>query len=163
MVGRVSDVIIEMIKYYANDARRVNHFMKVYSFAKSIGELEKIDKKEQEILEIAAVVHDIGIKISEEKYNSSAGKYQEIEGAKVAEEMLINLGIKKDIVDRVCFLVGHHHTYNKIDNIDYQILVEADFLVNIYEDEIQEKEIEIIKNKIIKTKSGIEMINKMFL
>lgn len=163
MVGRVSDVIIEMIKYYANDARRVNHFMKVYSFAKSIGELEKIDKKEQEILEIAAVVHDIGIKISEEKYNSSAGKYQEIEGAKVAEEMLINLGIKKDIVDRVCFLVGHHHTYNKIDNIDFQILVEADFLVNIYEDEIQEKEIEIIKNKIIKTKSGIEMINKMFL
>lgn len=88
MVGRVSDVIIEMIKYYANDARRVNHFMKVYSFAKSIGELEKIDKKEQEILEIAAVVHDIGIKISEEKYNSSAGKYQEIEGPKVAEEML---------------------------------------------------------------------------
>ena len=163
MVGRVSDVIIEMIKYYANDARRVNHFMKVYSFAKSIGELEKIDKKEQEILEIAAVVHDIGIKISEEKYNSSAGKYQEIEGPKVAEEMLSNLGIEKDIVDRVCFLVGHHHTYNKIDNIDYQILVEADFLVNIYEDEIQEKEIEIIKNKIIKTKSGIEMINKMFL
>lgn len=163
MVGRVSDVIIEMIKYYANDARRVNHFMKVYSFAKSIGELEKIDKKEQEILEIAAVVHDIGIKISEEKYNSSAGKYQEIEGPKVAEEMLSNLGIEKDIVDRVCFLVGHHHTYNKIDNIDFQILVEADFLVNIYEDEIQEKEIEIIKNKIIKTKSGIEMINKMFL
>ena len=163
MVGRVSDVIIEMIKYYANDARRVNHFMKVYSFAKSIGELEKIDKKEQEILEIAAVVHDIGIKISEEKYNSSAGKYQEIEGPKVAEEMLSNLGIEKDIVDRVCFLVGHHHTYNKIDNIDYQILVEADFLVNIYEDEIKEKEIEIIKNKIIKTKSGIEMINKMFL
>ena len=121
MVGRVSDVIIEMIKYYANDARRVNHFMKVYSFAKSIGELEKIDKKEQVILEIAAVVHDIGIKISEEKYNSSAGKYQEIEGAKVAEEMLINLGIKKDIVDRVCFLVGHHHTYNNIDNIDFSV------------------------------------------
>ena len=45
---------------------------------KSIGELEALDKNTQYVLEVAAIMHDIGIKISEEKYNSSAGNYQEI-------------------------------------------------------------------------------------
>lgn len=41
--------------------------------------------------------------------------------------MLENLSYDKDIIERVCYLVGHHHTYNSIDGMDYQILVEADF------------------------------------
>ena len=53
------------------------------------------------ILETAAYVHDIGIKISEEKYNSSAGKYQEIEGPPIAEEMLTKLGYDKHVIERV--------------------------------------------------------------
>ena len=35
------------------------------------------------------------------------------------------------MIRRVEYLVGHHHTYKDIDGLDYQILVEADFLVNI--------------------------------
>jgi HD superfamily phosphohydrolase YqeK len=88
MNEKISTIINEMIKYYSKDPRRVNHFLKVFSFAKSIGELENIDKNTQEILEVAAVMHDIGIKISEEKYNSSAGNYQELEGPPVAKKML---------------------------------------------------------------------------
>ena len=61
----------------------------------------------QNQLETAAYVHDIGIKISEEKYNSSAGKYQEIEGPPIAEEMLTKLGYDKDVIERVSYLVGH--------------------------------------------------------
>lgn len=110
MSNKTSIVINEMIGYYANDPRRVNHFLKVYSFSKSIGELEKLDEETQYILEIAAIMHDIGIKISEEKYNSSAGNYQEIEGPPVAREMLEKLGFHEKIIDRVCFLIGHHHT-----------------------------------------------------
>ena len=147
MNNNTSIIINEMIAYYANDPRRINHFLKVYSFSKSIGELEKLDEETQYILEIAAIMHDIGIKISEEKYNSSAGNYQEIEGPPVARKMLEGLDFDEKIIDRVCFLIGHHHTYSKIDNIDYQILVEADFLVNIYEDEIKNDSIVSIKNK----------------
>ncbi len=99
-----------MIKYYAGDPRRVNHFLKVFSFAKSIGELENLDKAAQEVLEVAAVMHDIGIKVSEEKYNSSAGNYQEIEGPPVAKEMLLGLDYDLKFIDRVCYLIGHHHT-----------------------------------------------------
>ena len=163
MNNNTSIIINEMIAYYANDPRRINHFLKVYSFSKSIGELEKLDEETQYILEIAAIMHDIGIKISEEKHNSSAGNYQEIEGPPVARKMLEGLDFDEKIIDRVCFLIGHHHTYSKIDNIDYQILVEADFSVNIYEDEIKHDSIVSIKNKYFKTKAGTNFLEKLYL
>ena len=47
-------------------------------------------------------------------------------------ERLSKLGYDKKIIERVSYLVAHHHTYNEIDDVDYQILVEADFLVNIH-------------------------------
>ena len=159
----ICSVINEMISYYKGDVRRINHFLKVYSFSKTIGELEKLDENSQFILEVAAAMHDIGIKISEEKYNSSAGKYQELEGAAVAKEMLTKLNFPKEIIDRVCFLIGHHHTYSNIEGIDYKILVEADFLVNIYEDAINKDSIKSIKEKIFKTKSGIKILNDLYL
>ena len=149
----ICSVINEMISYYKGDVKRINHFLKVYSFSKTIGELEKLDKDTQFILEVAAAMHDIGIKVSEEKYNSSI----------VAKEMLTKLNFSKDIIDRVCFLIGHHHTYSNIEGIDYQILVEADFLVNIFEDEINKDSIKSIKEKIFKTKSGIKILNDLYL
>ena len=130
----MNTVATEMIKYYAGDKKRINHFIKVHGYAKAIGEAEELDERTMLILETAAYVHDIGIKISEEKYNSSAGKYQEIEGPPIAEEMLTKLRYDKDVIERVSYLVAHHHTYSNIDGIDYQILVEADFLVNLFED-----------------------------
>jgi hypothetical protein len=41
--------------------------------------------------------------------------------------MLGRLGFGAALVERVCYLVGHHHTYTNIDGPDYQILVEAGF------------------------------------
>ena len=163
MKEKTSTITNEMIRYYAKDPRRVNHFLKVFSFAKSIGELEKLNEETQDILEVAAIMHDIGIKISEEKYNSSAGNYQEIEGPPVAREMLSKFKFDEKFIDRVCYLIGHHHTYSKIEGIDYQILVEADFLVNIYEDEIKIPQIESIKDKYFKTKSGTEFLTNLYL
>ena len=158
-----SIIVKEMINYYAKDVKRINHFLKVYSFAKSIGELEALDKNTQYVLEVAAIMHDIGIKISEEKYNSSAGNYQELEGPQVARTMLEKLNEDEDVIERVCFLIGHHHTYGSIDNIYYQILVEADFLVNIFEDKINKSSISVIKDKYFKTAAGIEFLNKLYI
>ena len=58
-------LITEMIRYYAGDPKRIQHFIKVYTFAKMIGEKEKLLAGEQFILETAAIVHDIGIKPAE--------------------------------------------------------------------------------------------------
>ncbi len=105
-------------------------------------------------MEIAAILHDIGIKESERKYNSSAGNYQEIEGPPIARELLKDIDIDKNVVDRICFLIDSHHSYNKIDKIDLQILIESDFLVNAYEDNIKKSDIEFMDEKYFKTSAG---------
>lgn len=161
-MNKIGQLINEMITYYTGDARRINHFMKVYAYAKAIGELEGIEKGLQEILEVAAVVHDIGIKISEEKYQSSAGHYQELEGPKVAYDMLEKLGYERALIERVCYLIAHHHTYHDINGLDYQILVEADFLVNIYEDQMTINAIQSVEKKIFRTKTGLIFLRNCF-
>lgn len=159
---KIGNVIASMIEYYSGDARRIQHFLKVYGFAKAIGEQEGIEPELQELLEVASVVHDIGIKNSELKYNSSAGSYQQIEGPPVARKLLSELGYSAKLIDRVCYLIAHHHTYNNIDGTDYQILVEADFLVNISEDAMSAEAIESIKEKIFKTKTGSTFLAEIY-
>lgn len=159
----IPNVMKEMIIYFGNDVRRINHALKVYSFAKNIGELVITNKENMENLEISALLHDIGIKESERKYNSSAGNYQEIEGPKVALKILSKFNLEKKNVDRICYLIGHHHTYDKIDNIDFQILIEADFLVNIFEDNLKKEQILNIKEKYFKTIIGKEYLSSIYI
>lgn len=156
-------LINEMIKYNKNDSKRIQHFIKVHSFAKTIGVLEHLDKETLFTLETAAITHDIGIKLSEEKYGKCIGKMQEQEGPPEARKLLTKLDYESKIIERVCHLIGHHHTYTDINGLDYQILVEADFLVNIYEDNLKKESIKNIKNKIFKTKSGIDILCNMYL
>ena len=158
----INKVTTAMIDYYQGQPKRIQHFLKVHAYAKLIGEQEGLDKEILDILEVASLTNDIVIKISEEKYNSSAGKYKEVEGPSVAQQMLEDLQYDKAKTDRVCYLIGHHHTYDQIDGIDYQILVEADFLVNLAEEQSSRETIESVKGKIFKTKTGIWLINKIF-
>lgn len=156
-------LFMEMIRYYSGDAKRIQHFVKVHSFAKLIGEMEQLDEKSMKILETAAYVHDIGIKPAERKYGKSNGKLQEQEGPSVAREMLVKLGFEDKITERVCYLVGHHHTYTNIEGMDYQILVEADFLVNLYEDHSNMETVNSVYHKIFRTESGKQICKTMFL
>lgn len=158
----ITNVISAMTEYFSGDPKRVGHFLKVYAFSKTIGEKEGLSSEQQEILEIAAAVHDIGIKKGEELYGSSSGKYQEMLGPDEAKKLLEKLGIDSKIIERVYFLVGHHHTYNMVDGIDYQILIEADFLVNAYEDNLSKSSIINVRNKLFRTKTGTKMLNDIF-
>lgn len=155
-------LILEMIDYYQGDPKRIQHFLKVYAYAKTIGEQEGLDEHTQYVLETAAITHDIGIKVSEEKYQSSAGKYQEIEGPAVAAGMLDKLGYEENVIERVCYLIGHHHTYDRIEGKDYQILVEADFLVNFAEGHSKKEMIGEVRDRIFSTETGTYMLDKIF-
>lgn len=163
MMELASQIAIKLTQYFKNDVRRINHALKVYSFTKII--LEQADLTEEEIiiLEITSIIHDIGIKVSEEKYNSSAGKYQELEGPQVANDFLKEFDLNKNIIDKILYLIGNHHTYSKIDSVPFQILVEADFLVNIFEDDMNKKQILEIRNKYFKTKTGITLLENLYL
>ena len=158
-----NQLIMEMTRYYSVDPKHIQHFMKVYAYARMIGEMEGLDRKTQHMLETAAIVHDIGIKESMKKYGDSAGHHQEQEGPAVAENMLERLGYEGDIIKRVCYLVGHHHTYQGIDGLDYQILVEADFLVNLYENGSSKDEVLAAMDGVFVTESGKDILRNMFL
>ena len=145
---------MEMIQYYQGDPRRSQHFLKVHSLARLIGQEEKLDGETQFILEAAALVHDIGIKQAEKKYGKCGGKLQEQEGPSEASKMLKRLGFEAKFIERVCYLVGRHHTYDDISGEDYQILVEADFLVNFYEDQTNPAAIKTVYDRIFVTETG---------
>ena len=162
MNADLANVLVKMINYEQGCPHRVNHFLKVHSFARVIGEAEGLKTLDQYILEVAAAMHDCGIRASLLKHGYYNGKMQEEEGPAVAEKMMLELGIEENIRDRVMFLIGHHHTYTNIDGIDYRILVEADFLVNIYEDELSADAIESVKEKYFITKKGREILTSLY-
>ena len=108
-----------MIGYDQGDAKRIQHFVKVHDFATAIGKLEGLDEETQFILESASILHDIGIHISEQKYGSSSGKYQELEGPAEAEKLMREVGgYTEGQMDRIKYLIGHHHTYHEINGMD---------------------------------------------
>lgn len=156
-------LILKMTEFNKGDAKRIQHFIKVYEYAHIIGELEGLDEKVQKILDIASILHDIGIHPSEEKYGRCDGKLQEQEGPFYARKMLSDFPeVTKEEIDRVCYLIGHHHTYTNVDGDDYRILLEADFLVNAYEDELSMESICAFKENVFRTKTGIELLDSMY-
>lgn len=157
------EVILKMIEFEKGCPKRIQHFLKVYEFAHIIAVSENMSEKERELLEIAAIVHDIGIRPSKEKYGYCNGKIQETEGPVYARKMFSEFkGISEEFIERICYLIAHHHTYNNVDGLDYRILIESDFLVNAYEDELDDEAILSAKKRIFRTKTGIELLNIMF-
>lgn len=152
----------EMIHLYAGDPKRIQHFCKVHSYAKLIAELENVDKETQFILEAAALTHDIGIHFCEEKYGSYAGELHAKEGPALAKKMLADLGFDEAVSNRIQYLIAHHHSYSHVDGLDYQILLEADFLVNLYEKGLPEDAVNHAYDHIFKTETGKRICKEMF-
>lgn len=160
---KISEIMKKMVEYSNGNLHDINHFMKVYSFAKMIGENEHLDVQTQQTLEIAAIVHDIACPLCRKKYGNTNGKYQEKEGRILAEDFLKDTDIPKKTIQRVAFLVGHHHSPRDIDGMDYQILLEADYLVNADESAYSLENISNTLSTIFKTKTGIEILRSIYL
>lgn len=157
--------IKDMKNYFGDDTRRIDHALKVLGFAERIMEGEKIEGNLKRIITITAILHDIGIKMAEMKYNSTAGKYQEIEGPPIAAEIMLGNKEDRDIIERVCYIIGGHHTASKNNGLDFQIIWEADLLVNIEEDGLYKNK-ENVKNIIDKnfeTKTGRDIAVNTYL
>jgi len=158
----VSEIATRMIKYSKGNLHDINHFLKVYAYAKTIGECEKLDSKTQEVLEVAAIMHDIACPLCREKYGNTNGQYQETEGRILAEEFLVGSGYSHEFIERVVFLVGHHHTLKDIAGMDYQILIEADYLVNADESNYSEANNRNVMEHIFKTETGIALLKSIY-
>ena len=155
--------ISAMIDYLKGNLHEVEHLLKVYGYAKAIGEMEGLDARTQEILEIAAVVHDIGIPRAIEKYGSDAGPYQEELGPAEARKLLSDIGCDAELIERVCTLVGRHHTYTDVDGLDCRILLEADYLVNASFNHHSQKAILAARESFFRTEAGIRFLETCLL
>ena len=153
-----------MTEFFSGDPKRIQHFIKVHTFARVIGRAEGLDIRAMYCLDVASAVHDIGIKPAEERYGKChcGGKLQEQLGPEPARKMLTELDFDENIIDRVCFLIAHHHTYEGAQGLDWQILLEADFLVNAFEDSLSKESIKSFRDKVFKTKTGIKMLEEMY-
>lgn len=138
-------VAIEMKRYFGRDFKRIGHASRVARYAEKIG---KEERGNLSVILTSAYLHDIGIKESERKYNSSAARYQELEGPPVAREIMEKLGADGEMTDEVCDIVGHHHHPRDEETINFKVLYDADLITNLEE---KQKETVIDPERLKKT------------
>ena len=158
----VSEAIEKMIGYCKGNQYDICHFMKVWAYAKTIGELEHLDERTQKTLEYAAIVHDIACQDLRKQYGNAPHPLQEKFGKSLAEEFYKDCGMDESMLARICWLVGHHHTFHDVDGLDHRVLLEADFLVNAGEQEKYRKVTEEFRQNVFRTETGIRLLNEMY-
>ncbi len=152
-----------MVKYDRGDARRIQHLVKVHDFAQMIAIAEGMDEDERFVLEAAAILHDVGIHAAEAKYGNCNGKHQEELGPNEARKVLAEVeGFTTEQTERICWLIAHHHTYTDVTAMDHRILLEADFLVNSFEDALSREGIVAFRDHVFRSASAIRMLNNMW-
>lgn len=155
-------IISKMIDFYRGNRLDVRHFLKVYAYAQTIGRLEGLDEKTQETLEIAAVVHDIACPLCREKYGNTSGNHQEAESEALLRIFLSEFALPREMEERIIYLVSHHHTYTDVEGMDYQILLEADYLVNADEAQYSMEAVRRFRDRVFRTKSGLHMLESIY-
>ncbi len=156
------NLVQELVSYFGSDTKRIEHAKKVMYFAE---ELLKQESADWHIVIPASILHDVGIKVAEEKYGSSAGHYQEKEGPIIARKILLKMGLKEENINEICEIIAHHHTPVKINTKNFMVLYDADWLVNLEEDfDIKDKvKLEKLINKVFLTSSGKSLARKLYL
>jgi putative nucleotidyltransferase with HDIG domain len=155
-------ISFEMKKYFGTDFKRVNHSLKVARYAEHI---LKVEGGNPLVVLGAAYLHDIGIHEAERKYKSTSGDYQEIEGPAIARQILERLDVQKEMIDEICDIIGHHHRPRSEETLHFQILYEADCLVNIEEEAILKDRgrVEKVIEEVFKTATGKRLARELYL
>ena len=142
----VNRVAMKMKSYYHGDAEQVQHFVRVYTLAKTIGELEKLPEEEQEYLELAAVVHNVG------------GD----DPVPAVRDILKSCGVEDEANMHVCHIVGNMENYDHISSLDHQIFIEARMIVQFKEQGTNPDEIVRFAEKRFITNYGRMFLKRAF-
>ena len=89
----ISQIMEKMIAFSNGNIHDIDHLIRVWTYAKTIGELESLDQQTQYVLEIAAITHDMACPWCREKYGDTNGKHQETEGALIVRDFLTGTGM----------------------------------------------------------------------
>ena len=118
-------VAIEMKRYFKTDFKRLGHASRVARYAERIG---KIEKGNMAVILAAAYLHDIGKVEAEKKFGDSAAEHHEAEGSGVARSILTKLGAREEMIEAVCDIIAHHHQPQSENDINFQVVFDADLL-----------------------------------
>ncbi len=158
----IAGITEKMIAYSRGNLHDIHHWLKVWGYARTIGMQEGLSLDEQFVLEVAAITHDIACPALREKYGNTNHVLQETEGAPMVRTFLADTGMPDAWIERVAFLVGHHHTLENVDGRDWQILLEADYLVNAGEKGYSREAVMNFLNAHVRTESGKRMTRLVF-
>lgn len=158
----ISPVMEKMIRTAGGNIHDIEHFIKVWAYAKTIGELEGLDPETRFLLEAEAVTHDIACPVCREKYGNAGGKLQEKESPPLIKAFFADMDLSETESDRIAHVVGHHHTYTGVDGPDWQILLEADYIVNASENGYPKENIQTFLDTCAKTAAGKRLIREVF-
>ena len=156
-------VAIEMKRYFRQDFRRIGHATKVARYAERIAKEER--GRDMVVVLCASYLHDIGIHEAERKHGGSEARYQEEEGPPIAREILTKLAASREIIDEVCDIIGHHHHPRSEETVNFQILSDADLIVNLEEKEepIGDEKIAVLMEKSFFTVSGRKLAGELLM
>lgn len=151
-----------MKQFFGTDEKRIKHALAVLDYAKAIHAVEGGDSR---VVLAAAILHDVGIPASEEKYGSIAGPYQEKEGPPIARKILDRIGMDAPATEHVCDIIADHHSAKFMDTTEFRVLWDADWLVNIpnWHRDADEAKLREVVEKVFKTEKGLAIAREMFL
>ena len=159
----MKDKLIQKMKdVFGEDQKRISHALAVLKYAEQIHMAEGGDAT---VIVAAAILHDIGIHQAEQKYGSPAGKYQEIEGPPIAEKILNDGGFDSEKIEHVCKIVANHHSAKNIDTLEFRVIWDADWLVNIPDEcgAMSRDKLKGFIDRIFKTNTGGQIAKELYL
>ena len=67
----VAQIMEKMIAFSEGNIHDIDHLIRVWTYAKTIGELEEVDSETRFTIEVAAITHDIACPLCREKYGNT--------------------------------------------------------------------------------------------
>lgn len=159
----VAQIATKMILVSHGNHHDIRHFQEVFAYASIICTLEGVNSEQSFNTRVAALLHDIACPFLREEKGYCDPHEQEDLGTGYATAFLMGFGLQDFYIRKIVHLVGIHHSWDKADSIEAQILMEADFIVNAQEQELDSQKVLDVRNKFFKTNSGIDLINDIFL
>ncbi len=158
MINNEAKLLQDAICYEEGHPRRTQHILKVYALAKLLGEQEKLSVEDQQILQAAAILHDIAIKYCKQHYNGDASQEkQQLEAPALVTYFLQEANYIPSYIPKIMELVINHHNYDILKDKTLQLLMEADLIINCYEDYPNPEKKEYIKS-IFQTPLGKQLL-----
>jgi len=157
-----NSLIEEMRKVFGDDQKRISHALNVLKYA---SEIQLAEGGDPLVVKAAAILHDIAILEAEKKHGSAAGNFHQIEGPPIAKAILEKHGVEAELVEHICKIIANHHDAGDIDTLEFQIIRDADQLVNIPEEfgDADKGKLKNIIERTFKTDKGRQLATELFI